>query len=101
MMERIYECGICGKEFSNVVDRIDCETTCLAKQREAEEIARKQKLEEEKETRRAVIEEKCEEVLRLMRSYMRDYGTIKLSTFSDSDSTSRTSDFNLFGKWWM
>lgn len=100
-MERIYECGICGKEYAAIEGRINCETTCLAKQKEAEEFARKQKLEEEKEVRKAVIEEKCEEVLRLMRSYMRDYGTIKLSTFSDSDSTSRASDFNLFGKWWM
>lgn len=35
----VYECAICGTQYDRLIDRIECETHCLAKQ---EEIKRQQ-----------------------------------------------------------
>lgn len=93
---KIYKCGICGMAHSDIADRIDCETTCLAKQREAEEATRLLELEEEREFRQALIEEKYEELVRLVYDYVKDYGSLELSNFKNSAFPS-----NWLGKWWM
>ena len=34
--KQVFKCGICGKEYSNVQDRANCELNCYKKQQEEE-----------------------------------------------------------------
>ena len=39
-----YKCGICGKEYATIAERMQCEQTCLCKQEEdAQKLAEEQK----------------------------------------------------------
>lgn len=40
-MNEVYKCGICGKEYSTVEERMECERKCIeAKEKQKEELSR-------------------------------------------------------------
>ena len=56
--EAIYVCGICGKPYSNIKERMECESKCYEERKKAEEALKKQKLVKERDARKEEIEKK-------------------------------------------
>lgn len=74
-----YKCGICGKEYNNVLDRAKCEIACAEK---AEEEARKAAEAEKKEAqkvRKAEVDAAFEHLHTLITAYVKDYGHYEYS----------------------
>ena len=69
-----YKCGICGKEYSSVLDRAKCEIDCSKKaEEEAKKVAELKKKEEQK-VRKAEVDEAFEHLHKLVTAYVKDYG---------------------------
>ena len=75
----IYSCAICGAEHESVEERNVCEAKCIKELKDAEELMRQQKLEEEKNTRKEEIESMYALLNEKIKDYVKDYGSIKLS----------------------
>lgn len=71
----MYKCGICGREYENIEDRIACETKCLHDRKVAEEKRKKMKLEQEKETRRKEVQMAWDHYSDLLKAFIEDYGS--------------------------
>ena len=94
----VYCCSYCDKEYESPVDRAKCEITCAKKiELEAEKL-RKENLEKEKDARMKEIEQKGKEYYDLIRSYIRDYGSINLG-YADDETFPALS--KILGKWWF
>lgn len=74
-----YSCAICGAEHESIEERNLCETKCIKEIKEAEELAKKQKLEEEKNARKKEIDELYVLINEKIKSYVKDYGSIRLN----------------------
>lgn len=96
----MFKCGICGKEYESVEERMKCETECVKDLKIKEEELAKKKLEEEREAREKVIAEKYDEVKKLMHEYIKDYGVLKL-TSDCCDIFDNLNLSNLNGGWWF
>lgn len=70
-----YKCGICGKEFSSVQERMNCEMTCIAKQKEEEKKAAEAKKRAEKDARQHEIDAALDNAFALINKYIEDYGS--------------------------
>ena len=93
-----YACGICGKSYDNIADRITCETKCLDERTKAEEAMRRQKLELEKEARKKEIENMYSDLHDAISEYVKDYGAINLRNCSKRESNFPTLG-SLFDFW--
>jgi hypothetical protein len=74
-----YLCAICGTEHESVEARHACETKCIKERKAAEELMRKQKLEEEKEARKKEIDAMYAHLNEKIKEYVKDYGSIRLN----------------------
>lgn len=93
-----YVCGICGKSYDNIADRIACETKCLDDRTKAEEAMRKQKLELEKDARKKEIETMYDDLHKAISEYVKDYGVIRLHNCSKHENDFPTLS-SLFDFW--
>ena len=69
-----YKCGICGKEFNNVLDRAKCEIACAEKAEEAAKKAAEEKKKEEQKIRKKEVDTALENLHKLVSAYVKDYG---------------------------
>lgn len=69
-----YKCGICGKEFNNVLDRANCEIECSRKAAEEARKAAEEKKVAEQKIRKEAVDEAFENLHRLVTEYVKDYG---------------------------
>ena len=69
-----YKCGICGKEFNNVLDRAKCEIACTEKAEAEAKAAAEAKKKEEQKLRKEAVDEAFENLHRLVTAYVQDYG---------------------------
>ena len=74
-----YSCAICGSEHESIEARHACETKCIKERRDAEELMRKQKLEEEKDVRKKEIDAMYILLNEKIKNYVKDYGSIRLN----------------------
>ena len=74
-----YKCGICGKEYSNVLDRAKCEIACAEKAEEEARKAAEAKKKEEQKVRKAEVDAAFEHLHKLMTAYVEDYGHYEYS----------------------
>ncbi len=74
-----YKCGICGKEFGNVLDRAKCEISCHEKAEADAKAAAEAKKKEEQKLRKEAVYEAFETLHRLMTEYVNDYGHYEYS----------------------
>lgn len=74
-----YKCGICGKEFNNVLERANCEIECSRKAEEEARKAAEAKKKEEQATRKSEVDKAFEELHKLMTAYVNDYGHYEYS----------------------
>ena len=95
-----YFCAICGLEHESVEARNVCEAKCIKELKAAEELMRKQKLEEEKDTRKKEIDALYVLINEKIKSYVKDYGSIRLNRsvkYDDNCNCPTLSD--LFNFW--
>lgn len=69
-----YKCGICGKEYNNVLDRAKCEIECSHKAEEEAKKTEEAKKKEEQKTRKAEVDTAFEHLHKLVTAYVKDYG---------------------------
>lgn len=74
-----YSCAICGSKHESVEARNTCEAKCIKERKEAEELIQKQKLEEIKDARKEEINTLYEVLNEKIKSYVKDYGSIRLN----------------------
>ena len=95
-----YFCAICGSEHESIEARNTCETKCIKERRAAEEFMRKQKLEEEKDARKKEIDAMYTLLNEKIKSYVKDYGSIRLNRAAKYDGGCPTLS-DLFNFWSM
>lgn len=100
--DAVYVCGICGKPYSTIEDRMACESKCYEERKKAEEALKKQKLAKEQAERKTEIESKYKELRELINNYCKDYGYLALHnvSFDDSDDQDFINGSDLLG-WWF
>lgn len=69
-----YKCGICGKEYSGVLDRAKCEIACAEKAEEEARNVAEAKKKEEQTMRKEAVDEAFENLHKLVSEYVKDYG---------------------------
>jgi hypothetical protein len=69
-----YKCGICGKEYNNVLDRAKCEIDCSKKAEEEAKKAADLKKKEEQKVRKTEVDAAFEHLHKLVTAYVEDYG---------------------------
>lgn len=74
-----YKCGICGKEYNNVLDRAKCEIACAERAEEEARKAAEAKKKEEQKIRKAEVDEVFERLHELITNYVKDYGHYEYS----------------------
>lgn len=73
-MPNKYTCGICGKEFDNVIDRMNHERNCYQNKKDKEEKEKNEKLKEEENNRIQEISNAREHYFDLVSKFNEDYG---------------------------
>ena len=69
-----YKCGICGAEYSSVLDRAKCEIACAEKAEEEARKAAELKKKEEQKIRKTEVDAAFKCLYDLVDAYVRDYG---------------------------
>ena len=85
----IYKCGICGKEYPSIAERMKCEQACLRKQEEDAKKAAEAKKNAEKNTRKDEVTQAIEYASELLNKYISDYGAYSY----DGKKLNDTSDY--------
>ena len=92
--QNTYTCGICGKEFSSVQERMNCEMTCIKKQQDEEKKAVEAKKKEEQSKRKKEVEDSIHYAIELIKKYINDYG------YTDLEIELPERDFHWPSKLW-
>ena len=71
---KMYTCALCGKSYTNIIDRITCEQNCYAKQQEEEKRAAEAKKKEEQKARHDEVTKAIDGAFALLNKYVHDYG---------------------------
>ena len=75
----VYECAICGTQHDRIIDRIECETQCLAKQEEMKkqqnEEAKKEKMDAESNINKEleILTNQYDKVVHMIHDYYEKY----------------------------
>lgn len=89
-----YSCGICGKEYEKIADRMRCEMNCVKKMEEEEKKAAEARKNAEKACRKAEVEKAVSDAIDLLKAYTDDYGC------ADLDIKLSSTDFHWPSKMW-
>lgn len=73
-----YKCGICEKIYDSIAERTACESACLKKQEEEAKKAEAAKKAAEKSKRYEKIVEVANNYDKLVKEFIKDYGSIEL-----------------------
>ena len=69
-----YKCGICGRTYDSVYQRMTCEASCHKKKQEEERIVAEEKKKTEQKMRKEAVDEAIKRAAQLQREYVKDYG---------------------------
>lgn len=93
----MYKCGICGKVYDTIAERMQCEHACLEKQEIEAKKAAEAKKKEMQKIRKAEVDlavkqayEATDHANKLMREYIADYGRYD---YTDTDKKGDDSFF--------
>ena len=75
--KKFYKCGICEKTYESIQDRMNCEMTCIKKQKEEEARLAKEKLQAEKDARCIDASNALDNAFNLVSQYIKDYGSFQ------------------------
>ena len=79
MDEVKYVCAICGTEHEHIEERIECETKCLEKRKEAEKQREREDFNKRRIESAKAIEDALTDVDTMIRNHMRDFDVLELS----------------------
>jgi hypothetical protein len=82
-----YKCGICGRAYNEVQERMNCEMKCVKIKEEKEKQAAEAKKKAEKDARKKEVDEAFKNLLKLHDAYVKDYGYYE---YECSDADKRT-----------
>lgn len=74
---KMYTCALCGKSYTNIIDRMACEQKCYAKQQEEEKKAAEAKKKVEQEAHRAKVTKAIDDAYAELQKYVEKYGTYR------------------------
>ena len=74
----MYKCAICGNEYEELEDRIECETQCLKELKEAEEAKKADEYNAKHKESLSAIYSKLTEVDEMLKEHMKEYGSFAL-----------------------
>ena len=94
----VYKCGICGKEYPSIAERMKCEQACLKQQEEEAKKAAEAKKKTDKDVRKKEVDEAIKHAAKLLDDYIKDYG--KFEYESDDGKDKATLDYFWPGKLW-
>jgi len=69
-----YKCGVCGKIYDSIIERAQCEVTCVKHQEEEARKAAELKKQEEQASRKANVDAQVKTTLNAIKEYTHDYG---------------------------
>ena len=95
-----YKCGICGKEYPNVLERAQCEIACAAKAEEEAKKAADAKKKEEQAMRKEAVDEALENLHRLVTEYVKDYGHYEYGNGNGGEDTNFYWPSRLWHRFW-
>lgn len=85
--QAVYYCAVCGKEYTSIVERANCELVCAKRvEEEAKKSAEAKKKAEQKE-RKAKLDAVYEEFNKLREEYIKDYGCYIYTTPAFKENT--------------
>lgn len=93
-----YKCGICGKEYNDVLDRAKCEIACAERAETEAKAAAEAKKKEEQKVRKAEVDAVFEHLHKLITSYVKDYGNYEYS--DGGEDTNFYWPSRLFHRFW-
>ena len=97
MKENSYSCGICGKAYPTIEERMTCEKQCYDKSKKEEAEKIKKRLEDEKNALIKKIETKNKECLELIQEYNDKFGVLRVK-----DCQNLPHIFDLLSEgWWI
>lgn len=70
----MYKCALCDSAYESVAERVRCEQNCLKKKEENEKRAAEEKKMAERKLRKEAVDESVANALRLINSYINDFG---------------------------
>ena len=85
-----YKCAICGKEHSEISERIKCETACLKKQEAEAKKAAEEKKNAEQNARKKEVDIALNNLIKLHDAYVKDYG------YYEFESDAETNDYHIW-----
>lgn len=93
----MYKCALCDSVYESVAERTKCETACIKKKEEEEKKAAAEKKLAEKKMRKEAVDEAVTNAFRLVRAYMRDYGSYDYDEESVQDCIWPSKIWHYFG----
>lgn len=78
-----YTCGVCGKEWHTVAERMKCEQACIKKQEEDIKRLAEEKKKAEQITRKDKVDAAVEHAYQLYCEYIKDYGSYSFKRVSN------------------
>lgn len=81
----MYTCALCGKSYTNIIDRMACEQKCYAKQQEEAKKAAEAKKKAEQEARHDEVTKAIDDAYALLNKYINDYGNYSYDDKSFND----------------
>lgn len=72
--QEMWKCGICGKTYDSISQRMQCEARCLQRQEEEAKKAAEAKKKEEEDARHDEVTKAIDGAVALLIEYTKDYG---------------------------
>ena len=99
--QAVYYCEVCGKEYTSIVERANCELACAKRVEEETKKAAEAKKKAEQKARLVEIDAAYEAADKLMRAYIEDYGYYTYSSSTKGEEVENGLDFLNFLKFFM
>ena len=74
----MFECAICGKEYEELSERIDCETKCLKELEESIELKKQEEYEQRRNESSEAINAALAEVDKMLKTHMKEFKSFVL-----------------------
>ena len=79
MDEKMYKCAICGKQYADIEDRIDCESSCLKKRKEAESRKKLAEMKERQMDSEKAIKDELAKVNLMIKEHLDKYDSFSIN----------------------
>jgi hypothetical protein len=90
-------CALCGKEYTHVFDRAQCEIECTKKKEEEEKKVAAAKKAAEKKLRKEAVDEAVANTVRLVNAYINDFGSYEYAPNAVKDCIWPSRIWHYFG----